>query len=168
MTNEEKAREIAAGTIIDGKVITYSEIKYDAAMEMAAWKDEQSSNAVADSETLGATDDEIRSCIGMCLTDANEKRFKDFHTSLKECLSWLEKQGEQKDFVPKVEPKFKVDDWICSEDGTVVGKIESIDKYKIYYDIKFIKPSISYRSCNCEFIDDYYHRLSERDKLMTD
>ena len=41
-------------------------------------------------------DEDIKSCIGMCLTDANEQRFKDYGTNLKDCLAWLEKQGEQK------------------------------------------------------------------------
>lgn len=41
-------------------------------------------------------DDRIKSCIGMCLTDATEQRFKDFNTTLKDCLDWLEKHGEQK------------------------------------------------------------------------
>lgn len=40
--------------------------------------------------------EKIRSCIGMCLTDIDEQRFIDFNTNLKECLAWLEKQGEQK------------------------------------------------------------------------
>lgn len=43
-----------------------------------------------------APDEDIKSCIGMCLTDANEQRFKDYNTSLKDCLAWLEMQGEQK------------------------------------------------------------------------
>lgn len=42
------------------------------------------------------SDEDIKSCIGMCLTDANEQRFKDYGTNLKDCLAWLEKQGEQK------------------------------------------------------------------------
>ena len=41
------------------------------------------------------TDEDIKSCIGMCLTDANEQRFKDYGTNLKDCLTWLEKQGSQ-------------------------------------------------------------------------
>lgn len=36
----------------------------------------------------------IKSCIGMCLTDVGEQRFKDYNTSLKDCLAWLEKQDE--------------------------------------------------------------------------
>ena len=42
------------------------------------------------------TDEDIKSCIGMCLTDANEQRFKDYNTSLKDCLDWFEKKTEQK------------------------------------------------------------------------
>ena len=41
-------------------------------------------------------DERIKKCIGMCLTDATEQRFEDFNTTLKDCLSWLEKQSEQK------------------------------------------------------------------------
>lgn len=38
------------------------------------------------------TDEDIKSCIGMCLTDANEQRFKDYNTTLKDCLNWFENQ----------------------------------------------------------------------------
>lgn len=37
----------------------------------------------------------IVACIGMCLTDADEQRFKDYNTTLQECIVWLEKQGEK-------------------------------------------------------------------------
>ena len=37
--------------------------------------------------------DNILNCIRICLTDANEQRFKDYKTSLKDCLAWLKKQG---------------------------------------------------------------------------
>ena len=57
------------------------------------------------------TDEDFIHCIGMCLTDASERRFKDYGTNLRDCLAWLEKQGEQKP-VYKVEPKFEVDNWI--------------------------------------------------------
>ena len=39
--------------------------------------------------------DNIKSCIGMCLTDADEQRFKDYNTSLKDCLNWLKNQGSE-------------------------------------------------------------------------
>ena len=32
----------------------------------------------------------IKDCIGMCLTDVHEQRFKDYNTTLKDCLIWLE------------------------------------------------------------------------------
>ena len=41
------------------------------------------------------TDEDIKSCIAMCLTDVNEQRFKDYGTNLRDCLAWLEKQGEK-------------------------------------------------------------------------
>ena len=34
----------------------------------------------------------IKHCVSMCLTDADEQRFKDYGTNLKDCLAWLEKQ----------------------------------------------------------------------------
>ena len=40
-----------------------------------------------------ASNENIKNCIGMCLTDADEQRFKDYNTNLKECLTWLKKQG---------------------------------------------------------------------------
>lgn len=47
-------------------------------------------------EKWNPTDEDIKACIGMCLTDVNEQRFKDYGTNLRDCLAWLEKQGEQK------------------------------------------------------------------------
>lgn len=44
--------------------------------------------------TWKPTDEDIKSCIQMCLTDANEHKFKDYGTNLKDCLAWLEKQGQ--------------------------------------------------------------------------
>ena len=42
-----------------------------------------------------SSNENIKSCIGMCLTDADEQRFKDYNTTLKDCLDWLKKQGEK-------------------------------------------------------------------------
>ena len=42
------------------------------------------------------SEEDIKDCIGLCLTDADEQRFKNYHTNLRDCLAWLEKQGEQK------------------------------------------------------------------------
>ena len=47
-------------------------------------------------ESNSSNENIIKACIGMCLTDANEQRFNDYNTTLKDCLDWLKKQGEQK------------------------------------------------------------------------
>lgn len=60
------------------------------------------------------SDENIINCIGMCLTDANEQRFEDYGTTLKDCLSWLNKQGKR-----SAEPNWchhKVDLSDCSEE----------------------------------------------------
>ena len=44
-----------------------------------------------------ASDENIKNCIGMCLTDANEQRFNDYGTTLKNCIAWLEKQRKKLD-----------------------------------------------------------------------
>lgn len=59
-------------------------------------------------------DEDIKSCIAMCLTDANEQRFKDYGTNLKDCLAWLEKKGEKKP-ADKVKPKFKIGDYLVND-----------------------------------------------------
>lgn len=41
------------------------------------------------------SEEDIKDCIGLCLTDADEQRFKNYHTNLRDCLAWLEKQGEK-------------------------------------------------------------------------
>lgn len=78
---------------------------------------------------------QIKGCIGMILTDANERRFEDFGVTLKECLEWLEEQGEKLDAElgqsevaktsdQKLEPKFHPGDWVIDN----VGKIYQIEK----------------------------------------
>ena len=47
-------------------------------------------------ELKESKDERIKRCIGMCLTDATEQRFEEFNTTIKDCLAWLEKQGEHK------------------------------------------------------------------------
>lgn len=44
----------------------------------------------------------IRHCIGLILTDATDKRFKDYGLTLKDCLTWLGEQKEQKPELPKL------------------------------------------------------------------
>ena len=46
------------------------------------------------------TDEDIKNCIGLCLTDVDEQRFKDFNTNLRDCLAWFKKQGEPTEINP--------------------------------------------------------------------
>ena len=63
--------------------------------------------------TWSPSDEDIKSCIQMCLIDANEQRFKDYGTNLKDCLAWLEKQGEKK-LVWSEEDEENFTDIICA------------------------------------------------------
>lgn len=92
-------------------------------------------------ELKESEDEKIRSCIGMCLTDIDEQRFIDFNTNLKECLAWLEKQGEQKSeevdnlhnylyseqkHKSNIAPIFKVGDIIKNKKNGDTVKVEQI------------------------------------------
>lgn len=74
---------------------------YDEALERAKnfiENGDERERTIAESIFAGlmeeSEDERIMRCIGMCLTDANEQRFIDYSISLKDCLDWLEKQGE--------------------------------------------------------------------------
>lgn len=43
-------------------------------------------------ELVESEDDRIVRCIEVALTDVDEQRFKDFGTTLKDCIAYLEKQ----------------------------------------------------------------------------
>ena len=64
------------------------------------------------------TDENIKACIGMCLTDANEQRFNDYNTNLKECLTWLENQVEHKKFRDSIQVG---DEVTRNRDGVIVN-----------------------------------------------
>lgn len=73
---------------------------YDRALEIAkAWcKLDNNDLSNDDLKTLfpelrESEDERVKSCISMILTDANETRFNDFHTTLADCLAWLKKQN---------------------------------------------------------------------------
>lgn len=51
-----------------------------------------------------------------------------YGVSNKDMIAWLEKQGEQKDFAPKVEPKFHKGDWIIFN-GLILHIDEIVDGY---------------------------------------
>ena len=62
--------------------------------------------------TWNTDENMIKACIGMCLTDASEQRFKNYNTNLRDCLAWLEKQCVQK---TSDEPKIIPDEWyVCT------------------------------------------------------
>lgn len=94
------------------------EKKYKEALEKAkefykGYKQRDNQLYADDLETIfpelrGGKEERTINCIGMCLTDANEQRFKDYGTTLKDCLAWLEKQEEKH----KTEPQSR---WWPSE-----------------------------------------------------
>ena len=94
------------------------------------------------------SEEDIKDCIGLCLTDADEQRFKNYHTNLRDCLAWLEKQGEQK--TTDVELRFKVGDWVVNKYG-YVWHVDSFDKK------------------NCQVSngegDDCYFKISKQDEF---
>ena len=56
-------------------------------------------------------------------------RSYDIYTFAKDLLAWLEKQNEQKS-TDKIEPKFKVGDWIVFNKGKGIYKVEKIENYE--------------------------------------
>ena len=91
-------------------------------------------------------------CIGMCLTDANEQRFKDYGTTLKDCLAWLKKQGEKESNKMHIWKHWK--DGICGNgEGKPIYLIKNGDNY-------IISSCLGYE---CDYIE-----LSELDKLISD
>jgi len=108
------------------------------------------------------TDEDIKDCIRMCLTDANEQRFKDYGTNLKDCLAWLEKQADKDKLIKelgkykvkytqevlsqqlekqseqkttnKVEPKFHEGDWIVNNNSGGICQVTEIkdDEYCLW------------------------------------
>lgn len=79
------------------------EKKYKEALEKAnsALKDGGiSSNTIAYIQSIfpelkESEDEKIKRCIEICLlSDANEQRFKDCDTTIKDCLDWIENQSE--------------------------------------------------------------------------
>ena len=63
-------------------------------------------------------DEKIKSCIGLALTDVDEQRFKDFGTTLKDCLSWL------KSLLPQPKSEWSEEDKDYYD--TIVRKLEVI------------------------------------------
>ena len=62
----------------------------------AAWFEDGEDNEQKEQKPNHDKEKLIKHCIGMILTDATEKRFKDYGLTLKDCLTWLSVQKEQK------------------------------------------------------------------------
>lgn len=93
-------------------------------------------------------DERIKSCIEMCLTDVTEQRFKEFNTTLKDCIAWLKKQGEQKTEIEYVYPKFRIGD-----------VIEPIKPNGFYTPVRVLSIEKKTKSYYCES-DDHKHYSS--------
>ena len=66
-------------------------------------------------ELAGSKDERIRKALLEMVHDTTgDELWVDYNVHKEEALSWLEKQGEQKP-TDKVEPKFKVGDWITND-----------------------------------------------------
>lgn len=111
-------------------------------------------------------DENIKSCIGMCLTDACEQRFRDYNTSLKDCLAWLEKQDIKTNPYSGVSFKYNGHIWgMCARDN---GVDISCDKYLIKHLEKQEQKPIDYKDelkkCreNPLYFFDKYVKLKEK------
>lgn len=115
------------------------------------------------------SNENIKSCIGMCLTDANEQRFNDYNTTLKDCLDWLKKQGEQKFEMKTAAESLGVDSETYNKiiDECIYGddKIEPKFKVgdKIYLKPEYRMPDDDTPIANTVFeiraIDDKHYRF---------
>ena len=110
-------------------------------------------------ELRESKDERIRECICMALTDVDEQRFKDFGTTLKDCLSWLEKQKEQKSLNISAVSEWlrkKVCNYVNSEYNEFHKCVEyngSIDKERLIKDFEDVmqkeqKPEIYSPLCD--------------------
>ena len=81
-------------------------------------------------ELAESEDDRIRKAIHIYLDwlDGRKDCQPKGDYTIKDMLAWLEKQGEQKQ-TDKVEPKFRVGDWIVSNEKLYVYQIEEINVF---------------------------------------
>lgn len=77
-------------------------------------------------EMTAKVEQQIKRCIGMILTDADEQRFDDFGVTLKECLEWLGRQGTQIPTEINVRARVRY-----FEDGTVNGEDDDNENPKM-------------------------------------
>lgn len=99
-------------------------------------------------ELRESEDDRIIRCIRVALTDVDEKRFNDYDTTLKDCLTWLEKQDEQKTAIEYIYPRFRIGD-----------VIEPIKPNGYYPPVRVLSIEKKNKSYYCES-DDHNHYSS--------
>ena len=73
-----------------------------------------------------------------------------------DAIAWLEKQGEKK-ATDKVEPKFKVGDWIINDQGSAfqIAYIDEENQRYVFEIGGYTKEQMNYE--NIEFADNHYH-----------
>ena len=133
--DDEKIRKwlIAQLQIKIGDNATLNNMIYKA----IAWLKKQGKE-VADSQQ---NKDNMKDCISMCLTDADEQRFNDYDTTLKECIDWLENQGEKPNPYSGTSFEYNGHTWgMCARDGGVEILMDSELKAFVSLDKSFIYP----------------------------
>ena len=102
-------------------------------------------------------EEKIRKIITLCLEECvHSDIIRDYEKD--DAIAWLKKQGEQKS-VDKVEPKFKVGDWVT--DGVAKCQIHFIDDKQYWYSENCILGSI-------ESVNKRYHLWTIKDAKKGD
>lgn len=83
-------------------------------------------------ENVESKDERVRKCLLSHFSRYQEDEIFLNGITMKQIVSWLEKQGEQKP-TDKTEPKFKVGDWVVQENIGVYKIIEICEfRYEVY------------------------------------
>ena len=133
--DDEKIRKllIAQLQIKIGDNATLNNMIYKA----IAWLKKQGKEVVDSQQN----NDNMKDCISMCLTDADEQRFNDYDTTLKECIDWLENQGEKPNPYSGTSFEYNGHTWgMCARDGGVEILMDSELKAFVSLDKSFIYP----------------------------
>lgn len=119
----------------------------------AEWADSHSVNQWRKAEDERG--ERIRKGIIKSIMDLNSDWLELHGVTKEDAIAWLEKQGEQKS-VDKVEPKFKVGDWVVTDLFNIV-QIKAIDndKYVLEDTMRF--------SISVDYADNCWHRWTIQD-----
>lgn len=100
---------------------------------------------------LKESEDEKMKDIIFDALSANEsqERIEKHGINLIDCIEWLEKQEEQKS-ADKVEPKFKVGDWVINKHGFTMQIVDVRDSHYVYmYEEKKLSATIEQMENSC-------------------